>query len=61
MKEQKKIAKLDIKNTFGLTLTIDESLDKYNDPKYRAPKLDRIEKKFGQQSELKFKKETVQH
>ncbi len=53
MKDQKKIVKLDIKNTFGLTLTIDESLNKYDAPEFESPKLKKAQEKF--KSGINFK------
>ncbi|WP_143167197.1 hypothetical protein [Mucilaginibacter sp. OK098] len=55
MKDQKKNTELHIENTFGMTLVINEDLNKYTGPEYRPEKMDKIEKKFSKQSELNFK------
>ena len=54
MKDQKKDIKPQAEHTFGMTFTVDESLDKYKAPEFESPKLKKVREKFSK-SGLNFK------
>jgi hypothetical protein len=54
MKDQKKDIKPQVEHTFGMTFTVDESLNKYKAPEFESPKLRKVREKFSK-SGLNFK------
>jgi hypothetical protein len=47
MKDAKKNKEEVVEKKFGMTFTIDESLNKYKGPEFEPPKLKEIQKKFS--------------